>query len=50
MMTVRAVYTGGVLRPVQPLPLAEGETVGVSLRTGSRPPRGNGYGSDIRSA
>jgi predicted DNA-binding antitoxin AbrB/MazE fold protein len=31
MMTVRAVYTGGVLRPVQPLPLAEGETVEVSI-------------------
>jgi len=31
-MTVRAVYTGGVLRPVQPLALAEGEAVDVTIR------------------
>src|SRR5438552_18389479 len=30
-MTIRAVYTGGVLRPVQPLALAEGETVEVTV-------------------
>jgi predicted DNA-binding antitoxin AbrB/MazE fold protein len=30
-MTVQAVYTGGVLRPVQPLALAEGETVDVTI-------------------
>lgn len=30
-MTVRAVYEGGVLRPVQLLPLAEGETVEVTV-------------------
>jgi predicted DNA-binding antitoxin AbrB/MazE fold protein len=30
-MTVQAVYTGGVLRPVQPLALAEGETVEVTI-------------------
>lgn len=40
-MTVRAVYAGGVLRPVQPLALAEGETVDVTVTpTGQalRPP------------
>src|SRR5260370_20037824 len=30
-MTVRAIYTGGVLRPVEPLALAEGETVVVTV-------------------
>ena len=30
-MTVRAVYQGGVLRPVQPLALDEGETVDVTI-------------------
>ena len=30
-ITVRAVYAGGVLRPVQPLALAEGETVDVTI-------------------
>jgi predicted DNA-binding antitoxin AbrB/MazE fold protein len=29
--TVRAVYSGGVLRPVHPLALAEGETVDVTV-------------------
>jgi predicted DNA-binding antitoxin AbrB/MazE fold protein len=32
--TVLAVYQNGVLRPVQPLPFAEGETVEITL---SRP-------------
>ncbi len=32
-MTIRAVYQGGLLRPDQPLPLAEGETVEVSIAT-----------------
>jgi predicted DNA-binding antitoxin AbrB/MazE fold protein len=31
MTTVQAVYEGGVLRPVHPLPLAEGETVEVTV-------------------
>jgi len=30
-MTVRAIYEGGVLRPVGPLALAEGETVEVTV-------------------
>ena len=30
-MTVRAIYEGGVLRPVKPLGLTEGETVVVTL-------------------
>jgi predicted DNA-binding antitoxin AbrB/MazE fold protein len=33
-ITVRAVYAGGVLRPVQPLALAEGETVDVTIAPG----------------
>jgi predicted DNA-binding antitoxin AbrB/MazE fold protein len=32
-MTIRAVYQGGLLRPEQPLPLAEGETVEVTVAT-----------------
>jgi predicted DNA-binding antitoxin AbrB/MazE fold protein len=31
MITIRAVYEGGVLRPVQPLVLPEGETVEVTI-------------------
>jgi predicted DNA-binding antitoxin AbrB/MazE fold protein len=30
-MTVRAVYVGGMLRPVQPLALTEGETVELTV-------------------
>jgi predicted DNA-binding antitoxin AbrB/MazE fold protein len=33
--TVRAVYSGGVLRPFQPLALAEGTTVDVTVATAS---------------
>jgi predicted DNA-binding antitoxin AbrB/MazE fold protein len=32
-MTVRAIYQGGMLRLDQPLPLAEGETVEVTVTT-----------------
>jgi predicted DNA-binding antitoxin AbrB/MazE fold protein len=32
-MTIRAVYRGGMLRPDQPLPLAEGETVEATIST-----------------
>ncbi len=31
MTTVLAVYEGGVLRPAHPLPLAEGETVEITV-------------------
>src|SRR5437764_1123982 len=38
IMTVQAVYTGGVLRPTQPLGLTEGETVVVTIApTGTTP-------------
>src|ERR1700674_2394740 len=30
-ITVRAVYEGGVLRPIEPLALSEGETVDVTI-------------------
>lgn len=30
-MTIQAVYAGGVLRPVQPLALEEGQTVEVTV-------------------
>jgi predicted DNA-binding antitoxin AbrB/MazE fold protein len=30
-MTIRAVYVGGMLQPVQPLELAEGETVELTV-------------------
>lgn len=37
--TVRAVYVGGVLRPLQPLALADGETVELTLvASGAAPP------------
>ncbi len=32
-LTVRAVYAGGVLRPVQPLDLEEGESVELTIHT-----------------
>ena len=38
MTTVLAVYQGGVLRPVHPLPLAEGETVEVTVAKPKPPP------------
>jgi predicted DNA-binding antitoxin AbrB/MazE fold protein len=36
-MTVRAVYTGGVLRPVQPLGLKEGEAVEIIVAPATTP-------------
>ncbi len=37
--TIFAVYQDGVLRPTQPLPLVEGETVAITLdRTAGSPP------------
>jgi len=38
-MTVQAVYTGGVLRPLQPLALAEGETVEVIVTPAAPTPQ-----------
>jgi predicted DNA-binding antitoxin AbrB/MazE fold protein len=35
--TVTATYTGGVLRPATPLPLAEGETVQITVTTPAPP-------------
>jgi predicted DNA-binding antitoxin AbrB/MazE fold protein len=38
-ITIQAVYEGGVLRPIQPLPLAEGEAVEVTVApTTAAPP------------
>ena len=37
MTTVLAVYEGGVLRPVRPLPLNEGETVEITVARSPRP-------------
>lgn len=34
-MTVQAVYTGGILRPVHPLALAEGETFEITIAPSS---------------
>ena len=36
-ITTRAVYEQGVLRPVKPLPLAEGETVDVTIAKANSP-------------
>ncbi len=39
-MIIQAVYTGGVLRPIHPLALKEGETVEVSIApAAANPPR-----------
>jgi predicted DNA-binding antitoxin AbrB/MazE fold protein len=38
-ITIQAVYEGGVLRPVQPLPLAEGTTVEVTVADVKPPTR-----------
>jgi predicted DNA-binding antitoxin AbrB/MazE fold protein len=37
-MTIRAVYIGGVLRPVQPLTLAEGDTVEITVTPAATAP------------
>jgi predicted DNA-binding antitoxin AbrB/MazE fold protein len=49
MTTVRAVYQGGVLRPAHPLPLAEGETVEVTI-TKPNPPSPDEWEREIRAA
>ena len=36
-ITIRAVYEQGVLRPARPLPLAEGETVDVTIAKANSP-------------
>ncbi len=36
-ISVEAVYENGVLKPVEPLPLKEGETVRVTIQTGETP-------------
>jgi len=56
-MTIQAVYSGGVLRPVQPLALEEGETVDVTvaqrkpLKSSMRPatPEEEDYARRIRA-
>jgi predicted DNA-binding antitoxin AbrB/MazE fold protein len=35
MITVRAIYENGLLRPAHPLPLAEGETVEITVANAS---------------
>ncbi len=37
-ISVRAVYSGGVLHPIQPLPLEEGETVEVTVAPAATSP------------
>lgn len=36
-ITVQATYTGGILRPVQPLALAEGQTVEITVTPAASP-------------
>jgi predicted DNA-binding antitoxin AbrB/MazE fold protein len=36
-MTIKAKYENGVLRPIEPLPLREGETVDVTLAVPATP-------------
>src|SRR5206468_1848281 len=52
MTTVFAVYEGGVLRPVQPLSLNEGETVEITVARPERsaPPTGEEAERRIREA
>lgn len=49
-LTVRAVYQGGVLRPVQPLALAEGETVLITVAKSRTQPSLAQWEQDIRAA
>jgi predicted DNA-binding antitoxin AbrB/MazE fold protein len=37
-MTIQAVFAGGVLRPVEPLTLAEGQTVELTIEAGPHQP------------
>jgi predicted DNA-binding antitoxin AbrB/MazE fold protein len=37
-MTIQAVFAGGVLRPVKPLTLTEGQTVELTIEPGPRQP------------
>jgi predicted DNA-binding antitoxin AbrB/MazE fold protein len=46
--TVTATYTGGVLRPTTPLPLAEGETVEITVTTPAPPAPGSTEDEAIR--
>jgi predicted DNA-binding antitoxin AbrB/MazE fold protein len=39
-VTIQAVYTGGVFHPIQPLALADGETVELTISS-MRPPEPN---------
>jgi predicted DNA-binding antitoxin AbrB/MazE fold protein len=36
-MTIQAIYTGGILRPIHPLALKEGETVEVTIASSHTP-------------
>jgi predicted DNA-binding antitoxin AbrB/MazE fold protein len=38
MITVEAIYEGGVLKPMQPLPLQEHGTVQLTVQTLGKPP------------
>jgi predicted DNA-binding antitoxin AbrB/MazE fold protein len=49
MTTVLAVYEGGVLRPAQPLPFGEGETVEVTVAK-PQPPSPEEWEQKIRAA
>lgn len=49
-MTVRAVYQGGVLRPVQPLALDEGETVEITVAKSTTQPALAQWEQAIRAA
>jgi hypothetical protein len=57
-ITIRAVYEGGVLRPVEPLRLAEGETVDITIARPTTPspplqappPAQDDYAQRIRAA
>ena len=49
-LTVQAVYEGGVLRPVQPLALNEGETVEITVAKPVRQASLAQWGEDIRAA
>jgi predicted DNA-binding antitoxin AbrB/MazE fold protein len=52
-MTTLAVYENGVLRPAGPLPLAEGETVELTVtrpRVGQEPPTAEDADRRIREA
>ena len=46
--TLKAVYENGVLRPSEPLPLSEGQTVEVTVMAGNEEERNREFANALR--